>query len=91
MWPFSVQMNAKHPLYTHAVSETVCVCVRVGVCVSGVIIYKTLRINEAISHNAYSLTWWAGLRWVVMMSARRYKFTVSADDVHEYKHLRTHL
>lgn len=37
---------------------------------SGVIIYNILRINEAISHNAYSVTWWAGLRWVVMMSAQ---------------------
>lgn len=56
MWPSIVGTYAKHLSYTHAVSGTVCVCVK-----SAVIIYNTLRINEAISHNAYSLTWWAGL------------------------------
>lgn len=64
MWPFNVGIYAKHPPYTHGVSETVCVRVQCGV-----IIYNTLRLNEAISHNAYSLTWWAGLGWAVVMSA----------------------
>lgn len=50
---------------THAVCDTVCVCVQ-----RGVIIYNTLRLNEAISHNAYSLTRWAGLGWAAVMSAQ---------------------
>lgn len=54
-------------LCIHMLSLRLCVCV----CVQhGVIIYNTLRLNEAISHNAYSLTWWAGLGRAVVMSAQ---------------------
>lgn len=52
-------------LRIHMLSLRLLVCVQCGV-----IIYNTLRLNEAISHNAYSLTWWAGLGWAVVMSAQ---------------------
>ena len=41
-------------------------CVHVFQC--GVIIYDTPRPNEAVSHNAYSLTWWVGPGQVWVMS-----------------------
>lgn len=54
--------------------NTLCIhmlSLRLRVCAQcGVIIYNTPRLNEAISHNAYSLTWWAGLGRAVVMSAQ---------------------